>query len=229
MSMNNVSQAGQPSASVVYLMHDDPVVRARVGALVGSDGLPGSTLGCGEELFSDPRPDRICCAVLDVRVKNRCGLALQQQLAGRGIAVPLIFVTCNGDIASAVCAMKAGAVDFLDAPVSDDDLRTAILRGLERDRQRRAHADALAAVQCNYDLLTGREREVMEFVASGLMSKQAAYLMSLSEITVKIHRANLMRKMGAATIVDLVRMHALLAEEGMLAAQENTRAATAQT
>ena len=145
------------------------------------------------------------CVILDVRLPGVNGLDVQDQLARLGVERPVIFMTGHGDIPMTVRAMKAGAVDFLAKPFRDQDMLDAVMAAIERDRRRRAETSALDDLRARYDRLTPREREVMAHVTAGLMNKQVAGLLGLSEITVKIHRGGVMRKMGVRALADLVR------------------------
>ena len=196
-------------APLVYLLHGDPDLRHTLMRLLLQWPCPG-TLATVEDLIGDRWPERPACAVLDTRSVGPKPCAIQAHLSARTLPLPLIFVSDCTDILTAVSAMKSGAVDFLPAPVSDVDLNGALRKALERDRCQRAHAHRCDSVRGRYALLTPRERQVMALVVQGMMSKQAAFALSLSDITVKIHRANLMRKMQADSVVDLVRMSALL-------------------
>lgn len=198
-------------APLVYLLHGDPDLRHTLMRLLLQWPCPGM-LATAEDLIEDRWPQRSACAVLDTRNLGPKPGAIQAHLSARTLPLPLVFVSDCADILTAVSAMKSGAVDFLSSPVSDAELDGALQRALERDRCQRAHAHHCDSVRRRYALLTPRERQVMARVVQGMMSKQAAFALSLSDITVKIHRANLMRKMQADSVVDLVRMSALLAE-----------------
>jgi FixJ family two-component response regulator len=152
------------------------------------------------------RPDAPSCLVLDVRLPGASGLDFQAALAKADVRIPIVFITGHGDVPMSVRAMKAGAVDFLGKPFRDQDLLDAVATAIERDRQRREHEKVVADLRAHLASLTAREREIMALVASGLMSKQIAAQIKLSEITVKVHRSHLMRKMGARSVADLVRM-----------------------
>jgi FixJ family two-component response regulator len=157
-------------------------------------------------LLQDKLPDVPACLILDVRLPGLSGLDIQRELAKSDIQIPIIFMTGHGDIPMSVRAMKAGAVDFLTKPFRDQDLLDAVFAGIERDRHRRAQARAVSELRTHLQSLSAREREVMALVTRGLMNKQVAAEVGLSEITVKIHRGNVMKKMGAKTLADLVRM-----------------------
>jgi FixJ family two-component response regulator len=195
-----------PGLPVVLVVDDDPSLRDALSSLFRSVGIRAELFGSAPELLSSRLPDVPSCLVLDIRLPEVSGLDFQNQLANAGIHLPIIFMTGHGDIPMSVRAMKAGAVDFLTKPFRDQDMLDAVTVALERDRQRREDDRALAELQALQRSLTAREREVMAFVASGLMNKQIAGEMNLSEITVKIHRGRLMKKMGARSLADLVKM-----------------------
>jgi FixJ family two-component response regulator len=201
---NRGHSAVKPS-SVVIIVDDDAAIRAALDSLFRSVGLETRLFGSPAELLGGTLPDGPGCIVLDVRLPGVSGLDLQGQLARQGIDFPIIFMTGHGDIPMSVRAMKAGAVDFLSKPFRDQDMLDAVTAALERDAQRRTAAAAKEDLRTQYETLTAREREVMGHVTAGLMNKQVAGLIGLSEITVKIHRGNVMRKMGVKSLADLVR------------------------
>ncbi|KYH01444.1 response regulator transcription factor [Bradyrhizobium sp. DOA1] len=194
-----------PSRSVVIIVDDDAGIRASLDSLFRSVGLETRLFGSPAELLGGTLPDGPGCIVLDVRLPGVSGLDLQGQLTRQGINYPIIFMTGHGDIPMSVRAMKAGAVDFLAKPFRDQDMLDAVTAALERDAQYRAETSAKEDIRTQYETLTAREREVMGHVTAGLMNKQVAGLIGLSEITVKIHRGNVMRKMGVKSLADLVR------------------------
>jgi FixJ family two-component response regulator len=202
---NRNSPAKSASSSVVIIVDDDAAIRASLDSLFRSIGLQTRLFGSPAELLNGPLPDGPSCIVLDVRLPGVSGLDLQGQLTRQGIDFPIIFMTGHGDIPMSVRAMKAGAVDFLAKPFRDQDMLDAVTAALERDVQRRSDVAAKEDLRAQYETLTAREREVMGYVTSGLMNKQVAGLIGLSEITVKIHRGNVMRKMGVKSLADLVR------------------------
>ncbi|WP_315767040.1 MULTISPECIES: response regulator transcription factor [unclassified Bradyrhizobium] len=202
---NQAHPPAQPSSSVVIIVDDDAGIRAALDSLFRSVGLETRLFGSPAELLGGLLPDSPACIVLDVRLPGVSGLDLQGQLTRQGIRYPIIFMTGHGDIPMSVRAMKAGAVDFLSKPFRDQDMLDAVTAALERDAQRRAEAAAKEDIRAQYETLTAREREVMGHVTAGLMNKQVAGLIGLSEITVKIHRGNVMRKMGVRSLADLVR------------------------
>jgi FixJ family two-component response regulator len=199
------SAANSASSTVVMIVDDDAAVRASLDSLFRSIGHETHLFGSPAELLGSVLPDGPGCIVLDVRLPGLSGLDLQGQLARQGIEFPIIFMTGHGDIPMSVRAMKAGAVDFLAKPFRDQDMLDAVTAALERDAQRRSEVAAKEDLRAQYETLTAREREVMGYVTAGLMNKQVAGLIGLSEITVKIHRGNVMRKMGAKSLADLVR------------------------
>jgi FixJ family two-component response regulator len=190
----------------VLVVDDDLDLRESLGSLLRSIGLKVALFGTATELLAANRVESPGCLVLDVRLPGVSGLDFQTQLARAGINMPIIFMTGHGDVPMTVRAMKAGAVDFLTKPFRDQDMLDAVTAALERDRARRETEQAIGGVRQLYAALTPREKEVMAFVTKGLMNKQIAGEMGLSEITVKIHRGNVMRKMAARSLADLVRM-----------------------
>ncbi|WP_315388803.1 response regulator transcription factor [uncultured Stenotrophomonas sp.] len=194
-----------PSGPLVVVVDDDAAVREALDSLLRSVGLQTRVLGSPAELLQAALPDVPGCIVLDVRLPGISGLDLQGQLAAQGIHLPIVFMTGHGDIPMTVRAMKAGAVDFLSKPFRDQDMLDAVSAAIERDSRRRQDSAARIALDARYATLTPREREVMAHVVAGLMNKQVAGELNLSEITVKIHRGNVMRKMGVRALADLVR------------------------
>jgi FixJ family two-component response regulator len=195
---------------VVFVVDDDSSLRHALTNLLRSVGLRVETFGSAREFLAGPRPDAPGCVVLDVRLPGLSGLDLQRELAAAQMDLPIIFMTGYGDIPMTVQAMKAGAVEFLTKPFRDQDLLDAIQQALERDRVAWRQRAALAAVRQCYDRLTPREREVMRLVVAGWLNKQIAADLGTSEIMVKVHRGQVMRKMQAASVADLVRMAAHL-------------------
>jgi FixJ family two-component response regulator len=200
-----VQPPAQSLNSVVIIVDDDAGIRASLDSLFRSVGLETRLFASPAELLGGLLPDRPGCIVLDVRLPGVSGLDLQSQLVRQGIRYPIIFMTGHGDIPMSVRAMKAGAVDFLAKPFRDQDMLDAVTAALERDAQDRAEAATKEDIRAQYETLTAREREVMGHVTAGLMNKQVAALIGLSEITVKIHRGNVMRKMEVRSLADLVR------------------------
>jgi FixJ family two-component response regulator len=206
-----MSRAPQPPATakaepIVFVVDDDPSVREALGSLFRSVGLRVELFGSAAEFLQHKRPDGASCLVLDIRLPGVSGLDFQGQLLKANIRTPIIFMTGHGDIPMSVRAMKAGAVDFLAKPFRDQDMLDAVAAAIQRDQQAREAEQAAAALRTAYESLTAREREVMALVTSGLMNKQAAGQLGLSEITIKIHRGQAMRKMKAKSLADLVRM-----------------------
>jgi len=192
--------------SVVFVVDDDPSVRRAIKRLVESVGLRVDVFGSATEFMNSSHPDIASCLVLDIRLPGMSGLDFQRELAEAKVHIPIIFITGHGDIPMSVRAMKAGAVEFLTKPFRDQDLLDAIQAGLEKDRaKRRRHAET-AVLRERFESLTPSEREVLTRVVSGLLNKQIAAEIGTTEATVKVHRSHLMRKMGANSLPDLVRM-----------------------
>jgi FixJ family two-component response regulator len=191
---------------VVFVIDDDEAVRDALKRLLGSVGLQAETYASASEFLHSKRPDTSSCLVLDVRLPGLSGLDFQSELAKAQMHLPIIFLTGHGDVPMSVKAMKAGAVEFLIKPFREQDLLDAVQIALERDRARRESEKTTSSVRARFDSLTPREQEVIAFVASGLMNKQIAAEIGVSEVTVKVHRGNVMRKMGAKSLADLIRM-----------------------
>jgi len=199
----NKQQQEQP---IVVVIDDDDLVREAVCDLLRSVGLPSKPFASVSEFLQWKLPDGPSCLVLDVRLPGLSGLDFQSELTKAKVQMPIVFMTAHGDIPMSVRAMKGGAVDFLSKPFRDQDLLDAVQAGLEHDRKRRQSASGNSQLKPAFDSLTSREREIMGLVAAGLMNKQIAGEIGVSEVTVKFHRGNLMRKMGAKSIAELVRM-----------------------
>jgi FixJ family two-component response regulator len=190
---------------IVLVVDDDPSVREALSKLFRSVGLEARLFASTAELLQHKLPEAPCCLVLDIRLPGVSGLDFQTQLTNADIHVPVIMVTGHGDIPMSVRAMKGGAVDFLTKPFRDQDMLDAVAQAIERDRKRRDSDKALAELRVLFESLTPREREIMALVTAGLMNKQVAGELGVSEITVKIHRGHIMRKMGVRSFADLVR------------------------
>ena len=194
------------AAPVVFVVDDDPSVSRAIKRLVESVGLRAELFGSAQEFLRNEDRDSANCLVVDIRLPGISGLDFQRELAAAGIHIPIVFITGHGDIPMTVRAMKAGAVEFLTKPFRDQDLLDAIQQGLERDRIRRAQEAEVAILRERFESLTPRERKVLPWVVSGLPNKQIADAVGASEATIKVHRSQLMRKMGAPSLADLVRM-----------------------
>jgi FixJ family two-component response regulator len=195
---------------VVFVIDDDAAVRETLSSLFRSVGSRVQLFGSAHEFLQSKIPEVASCLVLDIRLPGISGLDLQAELAAAGIRIPIIFTTGHGDIPMSVRAMKAGAVDFLTKPFRDQDILDAVTRALERDQKRRDDEKVVSDLRILFASLTSREREVMALVTAGLMNKQIAAELGVSEITVKVHRAHMMRKMTARSLIDLTRTADLL-------------------
>jgi len=191
---------------VVFIVDDDASVRFGVGDLLRSVGLGVETFGSTHEFIQSRRPDVPGCIVLDVRLPGASGLEFQRTLAQSSVRLPVIFISGYGDVPMSVKAMKSGAVEFLTKPLREQELLDAVYTAIEHDRTRRQQVKLVAELQERFDGLTPRERDVLLLVVTGCPNKQVAYQLKLSEITVKVHRSQVMRKMRAKCLVDLVRM-----------------------
>jgi FixJ family two-component response regulator len=202
-SAKSVGSTDQP---IVFVVDDDASMRQALARLLQSVQLRVEVFASPREFLQSERPNVPSCLVLDVRLPGLSGLDFQAELAKADVRIPIVFITGHGDIPMSVRAMKAGAVDFLAKPFRDQDLLDAVTAAIQRDQKRREHENAMTDLRAHFSSLTPREREIMALVASGLMSKQIAAEVGLSEITVKVHRSHLMKKMGARSVADLVRM-----------------------
>jgi FixJ family two-component response regulator len=196
-------QEQQPN---VIIIDDDALVRDALAELLGSIGLQTKQFASVPEFLKRKLPDGPSCLVLDVRLPNLSGLDFQSELNKANVQIPIVFMTGHGDIPMSVQAMKGGAVDFLCKPFRDQEMLNAVQVGLERDRRRRQGAGDNLQLKIAFDSLTARQQEIMGFVAGGLMNKQIAAKIGVSEVTVKFHRGNMMRKMGAKSVAEIVRM-----------------------
>jgi FixJ family two-component response regulator len=200
--MNTQAKAEQ----TVFIIDDDAALCEALASLFRSVGVQARTFTSASEFLQAKLPDTPTCLVLDVRLPGLSGLDFQAELAKANIDIPIVFMTGHGDIPMTVRAMKAGAVEFLPKPFRDQDMLDAVQQALERDRNRRKSAGDTAKLKATFDTLTAREQEIMGLVTAGLMNKQIAGELGVSEITVKVHRGNVMRKMAAKSLAELVRM-----------------------
>lgn len=211
-----------PDPGCVCIIDDDAGVRGALASLFRAEGLDVAAYADTAAFLAAGVPDRPSCLVLDIRLPGDNGLDFQERLRGQGIAIPVILITGHGDIPMTVRAMRMGAVDFLPKPFDDDQMIAAVATAIAKDRTARAAAAGDAGLRERYATLTPREREVMALVVAGLMNKQVAARLDLSEITVKIHRSNAMRKMAAPSLADLVRMAEQLGVRDAAAHRFNT-------
>ena len=207
--MTDIPKSSKVPASakkpIVLVVEDDASMRRALSNLFQSVGLEVELFGSASEMLRSQLPDVTSCLVLDVRLPGLSGLDFQTELAKANIQIPIIFMTGHGDIPMTVRAMKGGAVDFLTKPFREQDMLDAVLAAIERDRKRREADKILVDLQTRFEALSSREREILAGVSSGLMNKQIAAQLGLAEITVKIHRGHIMKKMGARTLADLVK------------------------
>ncbi|MGN2410550.1 response regulator transcription factor [Pseudomonas syringae] len=203
--MNTAATVTPPEEPIVYVIDDDLSVRSSLEDLLASVGLRSLLFGSTREFLETPRPDAPGCLILDIRMPGMSGLDFQEHMARSGIFLPVIFITGHGDIPMSVRAMKAGAVEFLTKPFREQDLLDAIQQGLAQDRSRRQSAAVEAELQRRYASLNQGEQQVMDLVVTGLLNKQIAARLNVSEITVKVRRGSVMRKMEADSLADLVK------------------------
>jgi FixJ family two-component response regulator len=204
-----MNEKNQPQ-HIVFVVDDDESMRVALSYLFQSMNLPVKVFTSAAELLESKLPDIASCLVLDIRLPGVSGLEFQDVLAKAGIRIPIIFITGHGDIPMSVRAMKAGAVDFLTKPFRDQDMLDAVTRALDLDRKRREGEVAASGLRARLELLTPRQKEVLSLVTSGLMNKQIAGILDVSEITVKIHRGQVMKKMEAKSLAELVKMAEML-------------------
>jgi FixJ family two-component response regulator len=205
--MNNKHSQAHP---VVFVVDDDDSMRRALSNLIRSVGLQAETFATAADFLAVKLPDAPCCLILDIRLPGLSGLDFQAKLASAKIEVPIIFITAHGDIPMSVRAMKAGAIEFLTKPFRDQDLLDAIQAAIERDRMRREGEKMISILRTKFETLTPREQEVMACVTGGLMNKQIAAEIGVTENTIKVHRGNVTKKMGARSVAELVRMADIL-------------------
>jgi FixJ family two-component response regulator len=190
---------------IAFVIDDDSTIREGLSSLLRSVDISVQTFGSTGDFLKDQRPDVPSCLILDVRLPEISGLEFQEKLGQLGIFMPIIFITGHADVPMSVQAMKAGAVEFLCKPFREEELLRAVRSAIEKDAAQRNKSSSLSVIRASFKSLTPREREVMSHIASGLMNKQIAATLKLSEITVKVHRANIMRKMKAKSLAELIR------------------------
>jgi len=198
-------RGGATNTTIVYVIDDDESMRFSLSTLLRSIGLRVETFASPQAFLEFKKSNIPSCLILDVRLRGENGLSFQQEMISRGLHMPILFMTGYGDMAMCVKAMKAGALDFFPKPFRDQDMLDAVTQALARDSQRLAAEESVASLRASYTSLTGREQQVMALVTAGLMNKQIAAEMHLSEITVKVYRGQLMKKMMARSLADLVR------------------------
>jgi FixJ family two-component response regulator len=206
-SSHETASANEP---IVFVIDDDVAMRATLSSLFRSVGLRVELFGSARDFAQIKMPEVASCLVLDIRLPGISGLDFQAELAKADIRIPIIFMTGHGDIPMSVKAMKAGAIDFLTKPFRDQDILDAVVKAIERDQKRRDSEKGVSELRIRFDALTTREREVMTQVAAGLLNKQIAAELGIAEITVKVHRGHMIRKMKARSLIDLIGMADLL-------------------
>jgi FixJ family two-component response regulator len=210
------NRRASPEDSIVFIVDDDPIVRGAIESLLMSVGQQVQLFESAGDLLEASLPKAPSCLVLDIRLPGLSGLDLQAELANIGLPIPVIFITGHGDIPMSVKAMKAGAVDFLTKPFRDQDLLDAVTRALDSDRKRRKVEENTRDLRARYLTLTAREKQVMALVTGGLLNKQIASRLEISEVTTKIHRGKVMRKLAARSLADLIVMAETLGVRGKL-------------
>ena len=216
MTVHKVPAKQEEYDSVVFIVDDDQIVRGAIGSLLMSVGQQVQLFESATDLLKANLPPVPSCLVLDIRLPGLSGLDLQAQLANAGLPIPIIFITGHGDIPMSVRAMKAGALDFLTKPFRDQDLLDAVTRALDRDRKRRKVEEDTRDLRARYLTLTVREQQVMALVTEGLLNKQIANKLEISQVTAKIHRGKVMRKLAAKSLADLVIMAETLGVRGKM-------------
>jgi FixJ family two-component response regulator len=216
MTVHKVPAKQEEYDSVVFIVDDDQIVRGAIGSLLMSVGQQVQLFESATDLLKASLPAIPSCLVLDIRLPGLSGLDLQAQLANAGLPIPIIFITGHGDIPMSVRAMKAGALDFLTKPFRDQDLLDAVTRALDRDRKRRKVEEDTRDLRARYLTLTVREQQVMALVTEGLLNKQIANRLEISQVTAKIHRGKVMRKLAAKSLADLVIMAETLGVRGKM-------------
>lgn len=206
MVCNSRREVGSELTPIIYVVDDDASVRKSLERLITSMDFHVEIFTSAQEFLRFDRPDRPCCLVLDIRMPGISGLDLQEELTVANYTIPIIFITGHGDIPMSVRAMKKGAVDFLTKPFDDQDLLDAIHKAIEQDKSTKQEQSEISEIQKCVDSLTSRERDVFALIVTGMLNKQVAYTLKVSEKTVKVHRARVMQKMHAKSLAHLVRM-----------------------
>jgi len=200
----------KPSDAIVFVVDDDQSVRTALRRLIGSAGFDVVTFASAQKFLDYEHPDKPSCVVLDIRLPGLSGLDLQDKMVAVGLSMPIIFITGHGSVPKSVRAMKAGAVDFLEKPVDDQVLLKAITNAIEKDKQARTERAIKSDIKSLYETLTPREREVFGLVITGMLNKQIAAELDISEKTIKVHRARVMQKMHVVSVAELVRLAAII-------------------